>query len=170
MNQKHFFIIGFILLLISSVIMIVVSEDKLNYKQQVAKQLASMPALPVEPVGKAKNTGWQNTTTPTVILFFNSECGHCQNEATAIQERLEDFSNANLLFVSDEEATQIEEFSKTYKLDNKLNIWWLKMRPADVYNTFGNIGVPHIWVYNKENKLVKEFKGETKVEVLLEWL
>lgn len=144
--------------------------SKINHKKEVTEQIAIIPHLPVAAIGANKNINWKNTNNPTIILFFNSECSHCQYEAEAIEQKLEAFKNVNLLFVSEEDEDKIKAFSKTYKLDNQAAIWWLQMKPKDVYNTFGNIGVPHIWVYNKEGSLVKEFKGETKVEALLEWL
>lgn len=150
--------------------MIYKSIIKINHKKEVTEQLATIPELQVVVIDPNKNMGWKNTANPVIILFFNSECEHCQYEAKAIQERLEAFENVDLLFVSEEVEGKIRAFSKEYKLDNKPNIWWLKMEAKDVYNSFGNIGVPHIWVYTKEGKLVKEFRGETKVEALLECL
>jgi len=170
MNLRYFLLTILVLLITTSIVLIFFSKNKLNHKKQVTEQLAIIPKIPGVPIGSNNNTNWEYTRKSTIIQFFNSECHHCQNEATAIFNKLEAFKNVNLLFVSEEVESNILAFSIEYKLDNQPNIWWLKMKPKDVYNTFGNIGVPHFWVYNKEGNLVKEFRGETKVEALLEWL
>ena len=170
MSRKKIVIFILVAVLGLAVFLLFKTISKINHKKEVTKQLSSIPHLPVVPIGLNRNTNWKRTTNPTIIIFFNSECNHCQYEAKAIQSKLASFENAILLFVTEEGKDKILDFSKTYKLDNKPNIWWLKMRPEDVHNTFGDIGVPHIWVYNKEGNLVKEFRGEIKVEAILEWL
>ncbi len=170
MNKKKIIVLILVAVLGLVAFLITKTIAKINHKKEVTEQLATIPELPVEIIGTNKKPTWEHSNVATIILFFNSECNHCQYEAQDIQSKLDAFKNTNLLFVSEEPTDKIQAFSNTYKLDNQPNIWWLKMKPEYVYNTFGTIGVPHIWVYNKEGMLVKEFRGETKVEALLEWL
>ncbi len=170
MNKKSIIIFVFVLIIGVASVMVYQTATKLIHQQHTAQQLSHLPELPVQEVGTAATNGWRTNQKPTLIVFFNSECGHCQYEATAIQEKLPEFCRANLVFVSEEDVDKIEAFSKAYKLNNHPTIWWLKIAPEEVYNTFGNIGVPHVWVYDTAGVLVKEFKGETKPEALLEWL
>jgi len=143
---------------------------KLKHKERIATQIKILPHLPVKAIGSNKVEEWSKSGKVTIIIFFNSGCEHCQYETTSIAQEILSFTGINLLFISDESEKEIGTFSRVYKLDNNPEVWWLKMKPDDVYNTFGNIGVPHIWLYDEDGKLVKEFKGETRVEAILEWL
>ena len=160
-------IIGVLSLLIS---LVTKTISNLKQKEKIAEQLKTVPPLSVQAIGIHKIEDWGNSGKTTVIIFFNSSCEHCQYEANEIQQRIKDFAGTNLLFISEESEEKIIAFSKKYQLDNKENILWLIINPEDVYETFGAISVPHIWIYNNEGILIKEFKGETKVEAILEWL
>jgi len=46
----------------------------------------------------------------------------------------------------------------------------LKMNADDLYNYFGSVSTPHIYIYNNERRLVKEFEGETKTSAILKYL
>ena len=157
-------ILGLIIFLITK------TATKLKHKDRIAKQIKTFPYLAVKSVSPNNYDGWKKLDKTTIIIFFNSSCEHCQYEANEIQQRIKDFAGTNLLFISEESEEKIFAFSKEYQMNNTKNIWWLMMKPEDVYETFGAIGVPHIWIYNKDEQLVKEFKGETKAEAILEWL
>ncbi len=111
-----------------------------------------------------------NLAQPTVIIFFNSECPHCQYEATAIGENINAFAHVNLLMMSVEPLAKIKAFATDYRLNLHKEIHLTQIREAVVFDTFGSISVPHIFIYNQQQKLVKEFKGEVKIEVILKYL
>ena len=50
------------------------------------------------------------------------------------------------------------------------NIHFAKINQADAYNTFGSLAVPQIFIYGADGVLIKEFKGETKMEAVLQYL
>jgi len=170
MVSKRKILLSFILIAVLGALFFLVANTitKLQHQKQVAGQLKTIPYLPVTTIGSDKD--WNGASGPVIIIFFNSGCEHCQNEAGAIQQNLSAFAETNLWFVSDEAEEKIAAFSREFQLDAKENVWWLKMQPEDVYKTFGPIMVPHIWIYSKDGQLVKEFKGETKVEAILAWL
>jgi hypothetical protein len=72
--------------------------------------------------------------------------------------------------VSSEFIKEIKSFSIKYRLNDEPNVTFTKINPEDVYNTFGSVFIPHIFIYGKDRKLIKEFKGETKVEAILQYL
>jgi hypothetical protein len=53
---------------------------------------------------------------------------------------------------------------------NTQNIKFLKINRDNVFENFGPLSTPHILIYNEDSKLVKEFKGETKIEAILQYL
>jgi len=105
-----------------------------------------------------------------VLIHFNSTCEHCQEEARSILTSASSFNNASLIFISTESLTDINTFESQWHLMQLKNIAVVKMNAEDLYHSFGVIAVPSIYIYNEDKKLVKEFRGETKVEAILKYL
>jgi thiol-disulfide isomerase/thioredoxin len=107
---------------------------------------------------------------PTAIIYFNTECDHCQYEATQIQQNIVQFKDSQILMLSIEPLANIRRFIKTYKLEGFSNLQVGQITGKNAVETFGFKSVPHILIYNDENQLVKEYKGETKIEAILKYL
>jgi thioredoxin-related protein len=150
-------------------IFVTITINKIQQNELIAKQIENIPLLKAQQV-YINDKKWDGLGHQIIIIFYNSSCHICHYEIEAINENISSFNGVYLLFISDESIEQITDFGRQYKLNNRDNIWWLKMQPNDVYETFGDIGTPHIWIYNKEGHLVKEFKGSTKIDALLEYL
>jgi glutaredoxin len=110
-----------------------------------------------------------NNNTPTVILFFNPDCDHCQYEAKAILEHQSDFATTHFWWVATVDALAINDFSKKYNLVSLSNHYFAKLPAEKVVETFGSVSVPHIFIYDKTGVLQKEFRGETKIEAILKY-
>jgi len=106
----------------------------------------------------------------SIIVLFNTDCDHCQREATAISEKSEAFKEYNLLFVAADSVQNIEAFSKNYQLADKANVQFGQATYQDVFINFGSIPTPSIYIYSREKKLVKAFNGETPVEEIIKFL
>ena len=107
---------------------------------------------------------------PTVIFYFNSECHICQYEAQAIRQDSVALKHANLVMISSEPLATIRTFATRYGLDQRPNIRWLGMDPVAVTRTFGAVSVPSIFIYNPHRQLVKHYRGETKMEAIVQHL
>lgn len=168
-NKKQiFFIISLVLGLL--IFLVTKTVFKLKDNKEINERLANFPIFSFETIGSNERVDWSKTGEATVIIFVNSGCEHCQYEAKSIKQEISAFDGINILFISEESREKILAFSQENKLQNNKRIWWLKVNREDVYHTFGDHSVPHIWIYNKDGKLVKEFRGETKAEAILEWL
>ncbi len=106
----------------------------------------------------------------TVIIHFRPDCEYCQYEARAIRDSLHRFAATNVLLVSDEPIERLQDFAAEYDLANQPNIHILYDRDRKFKDLFGTSMVPSIFIYNQEQKLVKQFKGETKIEAILKYL
>jgi thioredoxin-related protein len=69
--------------------------------------------------------------------------------------------------VSSEPIRVIKEFSIEYELNNQHAITFAKISIESINSTFGTISVPHTFIYNKNGNLIKEIRGESKVEAIL---
>lgn len=104
-----------------------------------------------------------------ILIFFNPDCDHCQNEAKAIAENKSLFKEYQLYFVSSDSVHNIAKFATDYGL-NEPNIHLGRAEPMDVYRAMGPLdAVPAIFIYNNRKK-VKEFKGETPLAELQQYL
>lgn len=101
---------------------------------------------------------------PTALFFFNSECEHCQWEVKEVSKNLDLFEGYHLLFVSFEPRIEAIDFLQKHQLSQ----YYLEAAPDKVMSTF-NGGVPQTFIY-KNDELVKHFKGEVKIEAILNTL
>jgi len=106
----------------------------------------------------------------TIIILFFPDCDHCQREATAIQEKLTSFKKYELYFLSSNGDKEILRFSKDYKLNDLPNVKFGRVDGGKVYQTFGAIPTPSVYIYSSERKLIKQFNGETNVEEIIKFL
>jgi thioredoxin-related protein len=107
------------------------------------------------------------TAKPAILILFNSTCEHCQYELNQIKENITDFNEVELVFLSSEPIVIIREVAAAFVSVGNVN--FIKINPEDVYENFGTIRFPTILIYNAAGKLVKEFKGETKIEAILQY-
>ncbi len=80
------------------------------------------------------------------------------------------FEGYQVYFISTASFTDIDRFAKDYKLTGHANIHFVRTEMPDVTNNFGPIPTPSAYVYSSEKKLLKAFKGETKVEEIIKHL
>ena len=144
--------------------------SKLNHKKEVAKRTKTIPEFSFKTVSGAEFSRDNLKQHPTIFVYFNSECDFCQSEAEKIQERLTDFKNMQLIFVSYENSQQIQKFAQTYLLNNKKNVIFLEDSQRKFSSLFDVNSLPYIVVYNKKKQLLKKFKGAVKIDDILKVL
>jgi len=141
---------------------------KINHKKAVAEHIKTIPAFSYKTIeGKSFSNQDLKDDKPTVFLYFNSECEHCQSEAEQIRDNVEKFSKAQLVFISFEEPKKIAAFAKKYKLVNYDNISFLSDSKVSFATTFDVNSLPTVVIYDKNKKLAAKIKGEIKVENIL---
>jgi peroxiredoxin len=112
----------------------------------------------------------RNLPAKCILVIYFPDCDHCQREATAISNHLTAFKNYHLWFITTASYTDIQRFSVQYKLMNHSNVHFVRTETQDVLSNFGGIPTPSVFIYSAEKKLVKAFKGETKVKEILKQL
>ena len=104
-----------------------------------------------------------------LILYFNSECEHCEKQGKWLSESIDSFSHLELTFVSFEEMDAIKSYRDTYKF-NQENITFLQDTRLTFSDKFGVENFPSILLYSKNGKLIKKFEGETRVKDILPFI
>jgi thiol-disulfide isomerase/thioredoxin len=106
----------------------------------------------------------------TLLIHFNSTCEHCQYEAQELVKNAERLQSHNILLISDERIAIIQKFYEKYNLAKIPHLQILKSNGIDFKQYFGTSSVPAIFIYSAENKLLKHYKGEAKIEAILKYL
>ena len=105
---------------------------------------------------------------PTVIIYFSPECEHCQYEAAEIGQQAEQFAKANTILVTPELSVEkVKAFARAYHLDQVDNLAILLDRNNQFRNHFSMAVFPSVFIYGIDKKLIKMYKGETKIEAII---
>lgn len=142
---------------------------KIEYKSSVAKQMKTLPEFSFETMDDKEfsNNDIQKNKA-IVFIYFNSECMYCQLEIESIQSNIEEFKEAQLLFVSEESKEAIQAFAQEYQLNTYDYVTFLSDKEEDFSTHFGATSVPYILIYSPDQKLIKKNKGILKVDHILE--
>lgn len=97
-----------------------------------------------------------------LFVLFQPDCDHCQEEAVFIEQRLEDFKDYTLYFISSAPIDQIKSFAETFRLHNKDNVKFAWTATEGVLNHYGAIRTPSVYIYSN-GKLKGSFNGQTDV-------
>lgn len=101
-----------------------------------------------------------------VFIFFQPDCRHCQLEAVDIEQRLDEFRNYTLYFISSAPMDAITAFAESFDLDNKDNVRFARASTESVLGHYGPIQTPSVYIYS-EGKLKDSFNGQTEIERIL---
>ena len=156
-------IIGYLLVLIGLFSFLVIGIlDRLNQKEQVKNNVAKLPILQVKSItGKLYKVIPKDK--PIVLFFFNSTCEHCQEEAKYVVENHQKLQSADVYFLSTENLQDIQNFAETYQL-HRFQVGQVKDEEVSVQ--MGIQTFPTCFVYSKSGNLLKQFKGQVKMNVI----
>ncbi len=165
MNRKLF--IGLSLMVISIIFIYRISKI-LGTKKDLHLKIKNFPQLTLF---KTDSVAFQFPTASVIVLiYFNSGCEHCKYELNEIRRNIQSFTKAEVILMSAENISEIKKVSENFELTSLPNIHFTKINSGDLVDVFGSVSVPHIFIYDKDRKLVKEFKGETKIEAILKFI
>ena len=143
--------------------------SKINHKKQVAENIKKMPTfsyITLENKVFTQENLVQNT--PTLFIYFNSECDFCNHEAEMVQQNIEQLKDIQVVFISYEPVEKIKQFANNYKLLNHANISFLSDSKITFATTFDVKSMPCLVLYDKDNNLIEKIKGQVKMETVLE--
>lgn len=101
-----------------------------------------------------------------VFVLFQPDCNHCQDEAAQIEQRLGDFKDYTLYFISSAPMEQIKAFAETYKLDDKEKVKFAWTATEGVLAHYGAIRTPSVYVYSG-GALKQSFNGQTDIQNII---
>ncbi|ELR69721.1 hypothetical protein C900_04698 [Fulvivirga imtechensis AK7] len=132
---------------------------RLNKKAAIEKKQGDL-SLMLNQINQADT----DITPTTILIFFNSECEHCQEEIKEVSKNIGELKKYQLFLISYEPENEALAFLSRYNLSN----FYLKSSPEKVISAFEG-SVPQTLIY-KKGKLIQHFKGEVKIETILDLL
>ena len=161
------YLVGIVLLTVASFLVLHTYQSYKTKKESVAK-IQTLQHFSFESVngGQIWIDGF-NPDQPTVIIYFHPECEHCQYEASEIGKQPEMFGKVNMIMITSDDSTQrVEAFAISYRLLEVDNLTILLDRKNQFKNQFGASVIPSVFIYGSDKKLLKMYKGETKIDAI----
>jgi peroxiredoxin len=106
----------------------------------------------------------------SVFVLFLPDCDHCQREAVQIRDNMQAFKDYSIYFVSSAPFTELTKFEQEYKLGNLAQVQFMQATVRDILVYYGAIPTPSVFIYSDKGRLVKDFKGETAIEQIMQFL
>lgn len=147
-----------------------VSFKKVQVAKSVKEKLNTLPIFSLVTLDSSSLESSTLAGGSLVLIYFNSECDHCQYEVKDIKKNIMAFSNVTVVFMSSEPLAKIRAFAEGSGLRDQTSVFFTKIDSNDALTSFGTLAVPHVFIYGPDQVLRKEFKGETKAEAILKYL
>ena len=146
------------------------SYQKVSVRQKIEAGLSSLPHfqflnLDSLPVPLDRRTANQSL----ILIYFNSECAHCREQAKQIVEDHILMEGTDIFFLSLEDMKKIREFDRDFGLNGFSGVYVGKIDEHIAFDILGITTSPQIYIYNHEGHLEKKFNGTTKPETLIKY-
>ena len=132
--------------------------------EELRTRVAGLPSITLTTLGGT--TLQFKTDSSLVLIYFNSECDHCQREIVAIHSSMDLFKSSRLVFMSSQSLDEIKTFANGFDFASCANVAFVKIEHQELAEVFGTLAVPQIFVFGANGKLVSLFSGETKPEII----
>lgn len=118
--------------------------------------------------GNGAHTVGADRTHRTAIVLFNSQCEHCLYVLDAFEHRLSEVDGARLYFLTSEAALPSAVIAKRWPaLVTSRWVSWGTVRAQDVRSGLRTAVTPVVFVFDEKGRLLKQFRGETKFDLLV---
>lgn len=142
------------------------TNQALSAKEKIYSNLQHLPNPPLFSLDSIPFT--IRDANSTVLIYFNPDCSYCEQEAEEIAKNIADFRKTELIFISSDIISRIALFATNFNLDHKPNVSFTKINPDQLFDNFGTVSTPHIFIYGSDKRLIKQFKGKTDLKKILQ--
>lgn len=167
-------VIGIVLIFVLFCIvgwMIYASVKTISKKADIAASINEVPEFTLQkPDSSYVQINNEYSKSPLFIIHFNSECDFCEEEAKAIAENHVLLKDIQMVFISLEPLQNIKQFGDTVGLSVLTNVLLGKIDDKTADEILGITTAPQLFIYDKNGKLEKQYKGFTKIETLLKYV
>lgn len=144
-------------------------SNKYNTIQQRKSDIGNIPNISLLTVDSVlfNLSDKKSKEHSTTIIIFSVDCIFCIDEMIEIESNIGSATCTDFIFISSDSLSQIKAIANESKLSNHVNITFAQASRTVVQNQFQTTSIPHVLLYNRSGKLVKEFKGKPPINTLL---
>jgi peroxiredoxin len=157
--------VALVLILIALGILRKVSEASEN-----TEKIFNLPSFSLTDTDGELFSSSEIKSGPLLIVYFHPDCEHCQFEIASLLGANTMIEDMKLLLVSYADREQIKLFLDLIEIRNEARTWILSDTALVFSQLFGSRVIPSNYIYDKDLKLVKSIKGETRTETILKYL
>lgn len=143
-------------------------EEKANTSTPSRQEVNEYPPLTLK-LENGEQLAAKSLKGNNVFVMFQPDCSHCQEEAIHIEQRLQEFNDYTLYFISSAPMDQITAFAESFDLDDQEQVKFAWTAPEGVLTYYGPIQTPSVYIYS-DGKLRQSFNGQTDIETILKAL
>ena len=131
--------------------------------------VSKMPAFKILSIDSSTciDTKVLNPDYPTIFMYFSPDCEHCQKETTEIIAHQDELRHTKIFLLSTDSLYIIKKFSQYYRLDTIKNIFVGQDFEYSFYKQYLPSETPYLAIYNKKQKLVKIYGGQTDISSII---
>lgn len=170
MRTKKLIYAGFALILVLALGYLAVQIFTKSAEQKAVKE--NREQIPAVILQDMTGKDFPTTNIPnkdfTLIIIFNPDCHFCQLEAEEMQEKVNDFIDFNVYFISTATPKEIQNFSEIYQINQISNIKFLHDDMDSFNAAVGANTVPFMMLYNNNHQLIKTYRGSVKLDLILQ--
>lgn len=158
--KKILFIASAIIILVFGSLQVFLMMWKPTGEAELRQRAAHFPALTLTTragIPLASGVG-----KPTIYVYFNSTCDHCQRQLQAMVRESARFEGARLVLLSAEETEVLFAFASTLNFPATTDATVVHCRAEEIAKAFGVLSLPQIFAYDREGNLKGLFSGETE--------
>jgi len=141
-------------------------EDTWSRKRLVENRLKSLASCNFFDMNNSPVLLDDITDKEILLILFDPDCEHCVSEIRQIRNHLEKLSNAEIVMITTAQNKVTRSFIKQERLDSVPGVRVLRCEPAVFKEMFGMVPFPAVFIYGRNNKLIKTFKGEVDIEII----
>lgn len=103
----------------------------------------------------------------TILVYFSPDCEHCQQETEDWIKHINQFKNAQFIYITNDPLERLKLFNEIYKIYQYPNMQLGRDHEFYFLREYKPTGTPYIVVYNKNKELRAVLPGGAKSEKLL---
>lgn len=129
------------------------------------KNFQSVPAFEITAVPDSStfSSAALKKDKPVVIILFNPDCDHCQNETKELLAWRQEIKHLQIVMVSSAPYDKVKEFYQDYNIQSLANIQMGCDREYKLALLFRATSYPAIYVYDSKGILSKAYVGGARV-------
>jgi hypothetical protein len=102
----------------------------------------------------------------TVIMYFRTDCIHCQKETVDILNARAALNGVNIVLLTPKPYADLKKYVAFYKLADYPNIRAATDRQLEFMRFYKPANVPYLVIFNRDKKLYRIYEGPVPVDSL----